>query len=242
MKKTVLITGASRGIGEATALKFSTEYNVVVNYNKNKAAAEKVVEKIIADNGNAVAIKADVSDYEEVCNLIDSAKAHFGEIDCLINNAGISEFKLFQDISPADWRNIFTINVDGVFNTAKCLVPDMINKKSGVILNVSSIWGIVGASTEVHYSATKGAVIAMSKALAKELAPSGIRVNVVAPGPIQTDMNTLCKEDEECLLNEIPLHRMGTVEDISELLFFLASEKASFITGQVISPNGGFVI
>lgn len=242
MKKTVLITGASRGIGKATALKFKDEYNVIVNYNKSEKEAKSLVEAIKTEGSSAICIKADISNFEEVKEMISKSTEVFGSIDCLINNAGVSSYSLFQDISVEEWHKAFRINVDGAFYTSKLVLPQMISKKSGVILNVSSIWGICGASTEVHYSTTKGAVNAMTKALAKELAPSNIRVNAVAPGPIKTDMVCLCKEDEDCLMEEIPMGRYGKPEEIAELLYFLASDKAEYITGQIISPNGGMVI
>ncbi|MBR2472293.1 MAG: SDR family oxidoreductase [Clostridia bacterium] len=244
MKKTVFITGASRGIGRAAALCFAkNDYNVAICYNKNEAAANEVLAEIKAFGGNAAVFKADVSDMAQVSAAIKNAKKTFGTIDVLINNAGIAQQKVFSDITEEDWDNMFDINVKGMFNTCKCVLDDMIDKKQGKIINISSIWGIAGASCEVHYSAAKSAVIGFTKALAKELAPSGICVNCVAPGVIKTDM--LSSFDDNVLTElaeETPLGRLGTPEDIAETLLFLASDKADFITGQVISPNGGFVI
>ncbi|NLM07178.1 MAG: 3-oxoacyl-ACP reductase FabG [Tissierellia bacterium] len=242
MKKTVLITGASRGIGRATALKFKEDYNVIINYNKSEEEANKLAESINSDGGSAICIRADISNFEEVKSMVSKSIKAFDSIDCLINNAAVSSYKLFQDISIDEWHEAFRVNVDGAFYTSRLVVPQMISRKSGVILNVSSIWGICGASTEVHYSTTKGAINSMTKALAKELAPSNIRVNAVAPGPTKTDMVCLCKEDEDCLMAEIPMGRYGRPEEVAELLYFLASDKASYITGQIISPNGGIVI
>ncbi len=244
MKKTVFITGASRGIGSAAALCFAkNDYNVAICYNKNEAAANDVLAEITAFGGNGAVFKADVSDMAQVAEAIGNTKKQFGTIDVLINNAGIAQQKVFSDITEDDWDNMFDINVKGMFNTCKCTLDDMIDKKAGKIINISSIWGIAGASCEVHYSAAKAAVIGFTKALAKELAPSGICVNCVAPGVIKTDM--LSSFDESTLADlaeETPLGRLGTPEDIANVLLFLASDKADFITGQVISPNGGFII
>ena len=244
MKKTVFITGASRGIGRAAALCFAkNDYNVAICYNKNEAAANEVLAEIKALGGNAAVFKADVSDMAQVSAAIKNAKKTFGIIGVLINNAGIAQQKVFSDITVEDWDNMFDINVKGMFNTCKCVLDDMIDKKQGKIINISSIWGISGASCEVHYSAAKSAVIGFTKALAKELGPSGICVNCVAPGVIKTDM--LSSFDDNALTElaeETPLGRLGTPEDIAETLLFLASDKADFITGQTISPNGGFVI
>ncbi len=244
MKKTVFITGASRGIGSAAAICFAKNgYNVAICYNKNKAAADNVLAEITFSGGSAAIFKADVSNMAEVSAAIQSAKKKFGAIDVLINNAGIAQQKVFSDITEEDWNNMFDINVKGMFNSCKCALDDMIDKKAGKIINISSIWGISGASCEVHYSAAKAAVIGFTKALSKELAPSGICVNCVAPGVIKTDMLSSFDEDTlASLAEETPLGRLGTPEDIAETLLFLASDKADFITGQVISPNGGFVI
>ncbi|MBQ9097429.1 MAG: 3-oxoacyl-ACP reductase FabG [Clostridia bacterium] len=244
MKKTVFITGASRGIGRAAALCFAkNDFGVAICYNKNLAAANEVLAEITALGGNAAVFKADVSNMAEISAAVQGAKKTFGTIDVLINNAGIAQQKVFSDITEEDWDNMFDINVKGMFNCCKCTLDDMIDKKCGKIINISSIWGIAGASCEVHYSAAKAAVIGFTKALAKELAPSGICVNCVAPGVIKTDM--LASFDEcalAALSEETPLGRLGTPEDIANVLLFLASDKADFITGQVISPNGGFVI
>ena len=244
MKKTVFITGASRGIGRAAALCFAkNDYKVAICYNKNEAAANEVLAEINALGGSAAVFKADVSDMAEICNATQNARKAFGTIDVLINNAGIAQQKVFSDITEEDWDDMFDINVKGMFNTCKCVLDDMIDKKQGKIINISSIWGIAGASCEVHYSAAKAAVIGFTKALAKELAPSGICVNCVAPGVIKTDMLSSFDESTlSSLAEETPLGRLGTPEDIAETLLFLASDKADFITGQVISPNGGFVI
>lgn len=239
MNKTALITGASRGIGAAAARLFAENgYNVAINYHRSEAAA-----KALAAELGAFAVKADVSDIGEVREMAARVYERFGAPGVLVNNAGIAEQKLFCDISQGDWDRMFDINVKGAFNTSGVFLPGMIREKSGKIINISSIWGLVGASCEVHYSAAKAALIGFTKALAKEVAPSGITVNCVAPGVIKTDMNAALdgrtvKELEE----ETPLGRLGTPREVAQAILFLASENADFITGQVLSPNGGIVI
>lgn len=243
-KKTVIITGASRGIGKETALLFANnDYNVIINYNKSEKEA-LLLEKVIKSNGkNAMAIRADVSKMDEVKFMVEESLKQFKTIDVIINNAGISEQKLFCDISEDDWIRMFNINVTGMFNVCKCVLPMMIHKKMGKIINISSIWGIVGASCEVHYSASKAAIIGFTKALAKEVGPSNIQVNCVAPGVINTDMNAnLDSQTINCLKEETPLGEIGNPIDIANTIYFLSSDKSNFITGQIISPNGGFVI
>ncbi len=244
MKKTVLITGASRGIGAATAYCFAKEgYNVVVNYNKSREKAEKLVSELTNQGFSAACIQADVSDGLQVNAMVDKINSRFGGVDVLVNNAAVAQIKLFSDITSDDWDNIFNVNVKGMFNCTKAVLPYMIHQKHGKIVNISSIWGITGASCEVHYSASKAAVIGLTKALAKELGPSGIQVNCVAPGVVNTDMNAeLSKEDIEQIADETPLGVIGNASDIANTVCFLASDKADFITGQVISPNGGLVI
>lgn len=241
--KNVLITGASRGIGASMALLFGRSgYNVVINYRTRLKEALTIVKLIKDGGGNAIAVQADISDFSQAERLYWEAVDMFGAPDILINNAGISSYRLFQEISPQEWKDIFAVNVHGAFYLSKLALPSMIRNRSGVILNMTSIWGLVGGSTEVHYSATKGAVIAMTKALAKEVAPSGIRVNAIAPGAIDTGMLNLSEEDRKILLEETPLGRLGQPEEIAQLALYLAGDAASFITGQVISPNGGLVI
>lgn len=236
-----LITGASRGIGKAVAVKAcEMGHNVVINYRTNREAAEALAEKL---GKNAVAICADVACEQDVKNMFRKAESLFGGIDVLINNAGISSFSLFQDISVSDWDRMFDVNAKGAFLCSREALPHMIRKKNGVIINVSSMWGIVGSSCEVHYSASKAALIGMTKALAKEIGPSGIRVNCVAPGAVDTDMNkVLSQADLTALCEETPLGRIASPEEIADTILYLCSDNASFITGQVISPNGGLVI
>lgn len=239
MKKTALITGGSRGIGAAIALKLSQEgFNVVVNYCSNCEAAEEIAKKT-----GGFAVQADVSDRQQVEDMIKLINEKTGGVDVLVNNAGISVSGLFTDITPEQEQRLWGINVGGVFNCTKAILPYMINKKQGRIINISSMWGQVGASCEVHYSASKAAVIGFTKALAKEVGLSGINVNCIAPGVIMTDMNK-CYDEEtlECLRDETPLERLGTPEDVAEMTAFLASDKSSFITGQIIGVNGGFII
>ena len=241
---TVLITGAATGIGKATALSFAADgYNVAVHYNKSERAALSLCADIAQQGGRAMAVHADVSDAAQVRTMVQRVNEVFGHIDILVNNAGIAQSKLFTELAADDWDAMFDVNVKGVFHCCQSVLPGMISRKKGCIINVSSIWGLVGASCEVHYSAAKAAVIGLTKALAKELGPSGIRVNAVAPGVIETDMIAdLDNETREALKEETPLCRIGTAGDVAQTIRFLASEGAGFVTGQVLSPNGGFVI
>ncbi len=245
MKRTVLITGASGDIGRQCALSFSKlGFNIVIHYYNNEASAVQLQNEInSAGDSFAIALRADLTSSSSVSEMFDIIKKHFGGVDILINNAGISQIKMFCDITEDDWDNMFSVNVKGIYNCCKNAVPYMIDKKCGKIINISSIWGICGASCEVHYSAAKAAVIGFTKALAKELGPSGIQVNCIAPGVIDTKMNAhLDSVSIESLKEETPLCRLGTADDIASCVVFLASEGSDFITGQVISPNGGFVI
>lgn len=239
MKKTVLITGASRGIGRECSIVFSKNgYNVVANY----LNSEKEVLDLAAGYDNILPVKADVSDEEQVKAMIALATRKFGDIDVLINNAGIALQKLFTDTSSDEWRCLFDVNVGGVFNCSREVAKIMISRHSGKIINISSMWGECGASCEVVYSASKAAVIGFTKALAKELGPSGITVNCISPGMINTDMNrTLDDETIQEIVEETPLQMMGECRHIAETALFLASNSADFITGQVIGVNGGFV-
>ena len=245
MNKTVIITGAAKGIGRAIAKDFAySGYNVCINYNTSEEKAKELCQELAKDGCSVIIYKADVTNRQEVDKMVDYVIGTFGNIDVLINNAGISEYKLFTDITQEDMEKMVNVNILGVFNTTQSVLrKSMLPRKDGTIINISSIWGMVGASLEVAYSTTKAAIIGMSKALAKELAPSNITVNVVAPGAISTDMiSSLSKEDLEVLKEEIPLGKIGNVEDVAASVKFLASYEARYITGQVISPNGGLVI
>lgn len=236
--KNVLITGGSRGIGKACAYEFSKAgYRVILTYNNSREEAEKISE----DTG-AIIYKVNITNYSNIINLENNVKK-YGGIDVLINNAGIAQQKLFTDITENDWDSMFNVNIKGMFLVTKTFVKNMISKKSGRIINISSMWGITGGSCEVHYSASKAAVIGFTKALAKELGPSGICVNCIAPGVIETDMNKhLSEEDMNALCDETPLERIGKPSDVAKTALFLAGSDASFITGQVINVDGGMVI
>ena len=242
MSKTVLITGASRGIGAETARRFAREgYAVGVNYCKSQAQAEELVRELEAMGVSAKAYQADVSDRTQVDRMVADFLKDFGHMDVLVCNAGIARQELFTDVTLDQWRQMLGINLDGVFHCCQAALPDMIRRKSGRIITLSSMWGQVGASCEAAYSATKGAVIALTKALAKELGPSGVRVNCVAPGVILTDM---CASVEPEILAEMaeetPVGRNGRPEDVAKAFAYLAD--AEFVTGQVIPVNGGYVI
>ncbi|MBR5527497.1 MAG: 3-oxoacyl-ACP reductase FabG [Clostridia bacterium] len=243
-QRVMVVTGASRGIGAEIALCAAREgYFVVVNYNNSESAAMEVCDRIRAFGGECLAVRADISNSSAVEEMFSSVFMHTGRVDVLVNNAGISSFSLFTDISEQLWDKTFDVNVKGTFLVSKAFIPAMVREKRGKIINISSVWGITGASCEVHYSASKAAIIGMTKALAKELGPSGITVNCVAPGVVDTEMNKmLSDEDMKALKEETPLERIGTAYEIAKTVMFLSSSDADFITGQVISPNGGFVI
>ena len=244
MNKVALITGASKGIGAATAIMFAQNgYDVIINY-CSSAESAILLEKSLKETGfSALSYMADVSKSNDVKRMVNDVIERYGKIDVLINNAGVAQQKLFTDITDEDWERMVSINLTGTFNCCRAVIPHMVSRKSGSIINTSSIWGMTGASCEVHYSAVKAGIIGMTKALAKELGPSGIRVNCVAPGVINTRMNAnLSVSDLEGLADETPLGRLGTTNEVASTSLFLASNAAEFITGQVISPNGGFVI
>lgn len=242
---TVLITGASRGIGAATARLFAQQgWDVAVNYNQSACAAQELVRELTGLGVRACAIPADISRSEQAQALVDRTVEQLGGLDALVCNAGIAlPQQLITDTTDEQWRKVFAANVDGMFYTLRAAVPHFVRQKAGHIVTVSSMWGVTGGSCEVAYSAAKGAVIAMTKALAKELGPSGITVNCVAPGLITTDMNAhLDPEALEALRLDTPLERLGTPEDAARSIFFLASPASDFMTGQVLQPNGGLCI
>ncbi|MBQ8782749.1 MAG: 3-oxoacyl-ACP reductase FabG [Clostridia bacterium] len=243
MKDTVIVTGASGGIGSAIADAFAIcGYNVVIGYNSSCEKA-KALEAGLLEKGCSVAsFKADVSDSAQAQALIDFAKETFGGRYILVNNAGVAQQKLFTDITDSDFDLMFNSNVKSVFNCSRAVLPMMIHDKWGRIINISSMWGVCGASCEVHYSASKAAVIGMTKALAKEVGPSGVTVNCIAPGLIDTPMNkNLDEETVAALCEETPVGRIGTPEDVAKAVLFLADEASSFVTGQVLGVDGGFI-
>ncbi|MEG1541704.1 MAG: 3-oxoacyl-ACP reductase FabG, partial [Oscillospiraceae bacterium] len=217
--KTALISGASRGIGEAIARALSADgFRVVINYLHSEEKAKALAEEL-----SGIALRADVSDMNAVCRMFEIA----GDVDVLVCNAGISEYGVFSETSLDAWRRVFAVNVDGAFNCIQCALPYMLHEKRGSIINMSSVWGVHGASCEVAYSASKAAIIGLTKALSKELGPSGIRVNCIAPGVIETDMmESFSERDRAELVEQTPLCRLGTPEDVAQLAAFLASEKA----------------
>lgn len=237
--KTALVTGGSRGIGAAVCRRLTEDgLRVVVHYNQNKGKAEALVRELTEKTGLPhLALPAELAERAQVEELFRLA----GPVDVLVNNAGIAQQKLFTDITEDDWRRMFAVDVDGVFRCCQCALPHMIHEKSGCIINIASIWGEIGASCEVHYSAAKAAVIGLTKALAKELGPSHIRVNCVSPGVIDTEMNAMFDEETmRELCESTPLGRIGSPEDIAAAVSFLASDAASFLTGQTLSVNGLF--
>lgn len=244
MEKTVLVTGGARGIGAAISRAFADSgFRVAINYNRSTEAAQSLVDELVKKGVKARAFKADVSCAGDVKAMTAGVLQWAGGIDVLVNNAGVASQRLFTDISEEEWDRMFDINVKGAFLCCKNVLPGMISKKKGKIVNISSIWGISGASCEVHYSASKAALIGLTRALARELGPSGITVNCVAPGVIETDMNASL--DEQALgelIGLTPLGVLGKPEDAAAAVLFLASDQAGFVTGQVLSPNGGFVI
>ena len=239
MKKTVFITGGSRGIGASAVFEFARRgYNVAFTYLNSQENAEK-----IAKNTGACAILCDVSNSDSVNNAIKEATEKYGKIDILINNAGISEFALFTDITDEMWHKMIDTNLSSAFYASRAVLPQMISRKDGVIINISSMWGQVGASCETNYSVSKAGMIGLTKSLAKEVGPSGVRVNCVCPGTIDTEMNAhLSIEDKNALINDTPLGKIGKCEDVVNSLIFLSEDSSSFITGQVLGVNGGFII
>ena len=240
MNRTVLITGASRGIGAAAARLFGENgYRVAIGCYKGIDKAQQLA----ASLPDAEVFSADIADEAAVNQMIESVSSRFGAIDVLVNNAGIAMQKLFTDTTAEEWMRIFNVNVTGMFYASRAVLPGMIHRKTGRIINISSMWGQTGASCEVAYSASKAAVIGLTRGLAKEVGPSGITVNCVAPGVIDTDMNqALNEQDRSVLCEETPLERLGTAEEVAQAILFLASDQAAFITGQVLGVNGGFVI
>ncbi len=243
MKKVVLVTGASGGIGKAICKEFAKEgYDIALHYNSNEEAANMLAEELKSLYAvEVVAIKADLRNADEVKTLAEKTLQIFGRVDVLVNNAGIAYQSVFQLADEEKVRELFEINLMSAMSLTKYILPCMISEKNGRIINISSMWGVMGASCEVHYSAAKSALIGFTKALAKEVGPSGITVNCVAPGFIDTKMNeNIDREAVNEIVEATPLGRKGEGEDVANLALFLAGEKASFITGQIINVDGGF--
>lgn len=243
MKKVALITGSSRGIGRAEAITLARDgYAVCVNCVEREDKARELVDMLRSNGCETMWYKADVSDSTAVKQMVAAIEEKLGAVTLLVNNAGIAKQCLFQDMTEDYWRHIFDVNLNGAFNTIQAVLPHMLHEHSGCIINTSSIWGQHGASCEVAYSATKHAIIGLTRSLAQELAPTNIRVNCVAPGVIDTDMvQVLGEETLAALAEDTPAGRLGRPEDIAEIVSFLASDAASFITGQVITSDGGFM-
>ena len=243
MNKTALVTGGAKGIGAAVCRSLANDgYRIALNYNNSFERAKKLKEELSGLTHIEI-FKADVSDSSAVEKMFSEIENVFGGVDLLVNNAGISQQALFTDITDEMWQKMIGVNLTGAFNCCRRALPYMISKKNGKIINITSMWGEVGASMEVHYSASKAGLIGLTKALAKEVGLSGITVNAVSPGVIETDMMSQFSEDDKKILaDETPLGVLGNTEDIAAAVSFLASEKAHFVTGQVLSVNGGFII
>ncbi len=243
--KTVLITGAGGAIGTALAVGFAQSgCALALNFNKSREKTENLA-RVLSDSYRiaAFALQADVSDPEQVRSMVSRVEDEFGHIDVLVNNAGIARQSLFTEITDTEWQTMRGVNLDGVFYTSRETLKNMLPRHRGVIINISSVWGQTGASCEVHYSAAKAGVIGLTKALAKEVAPSGIRVNCIAPGAVSSEMLSGFNEEEiQAICDETPLGRLGSPKEISDAAVFLASERAAFITGQILGVNGGMYI
>jgi 3-oxoacyl-[acyl-carrier protein] reductase len=244
MNRRVLVTGASGAIGSAIALAFAGEGdNVVLGCRSGLKAAQNLCAEIEKRGGRALAVAADIAREEEVEMLFAAAEKVFGPVQVLVNNAGIAQQKLFGSLSAQEWDDMFAVHVRGAFLCSRRALPSMIRQKDGCILNIASMWGQVGASCESHYAAAKAALMGLTKSLAKEEGPSGVRVNCIAPGAIGAGMSAqLAEDDKKALCEEIPLGYLGKPEDVAAAAVFLASEGARYITGQVLGVNGGMVV
>lgn len=244
MRKTAIVTGGAKGIGRAVSLALAgAGYAVAVLYKTSEAAAQSLTEEIVQGGGCAVPVPCDVRDSASVQNAVDAVHSVFGKVDLLVNNAGISEQILFTDITDEKWADMLSVHLTGAFYVTRAVLPDMIHEKHGRIINIASMWGETGGSCEVHYSAAKAGLIGMTKALAKEVAPSGITVNAVSPGAVETDMMRALGTDTcRAVAEETPMERLGTPDEIAAAVLFLAGDSAGYITGQTLSVNGGAVI
>ncbi|MDE6189330.1 MAG: 3-oxoacyl-ACP reductase FabG [Clostridia bacterium] len=242
--KNAIISGASRGIGKAVALALAKRgYRVIVNYLSSQEQAELLCKQLDSEGASAVAYKADMADPKQICDMVEYVRNAFGSVDLVVANAGVGKNSLLVDHSDEDIRKLIDVNLVGVITLCREAAKVMLEQKYGNIITISSMWGQVGGSCESVYSATKGGIIAFTKALAKELALSGVRVNCVSPGFIDTDINSnLSPEDKKLVIDEIPLSRAGAPEDVAEAIAWLADDKSSYITGQVLGVNGGLII
>ncbi len=242
MSKVALVTGAGRGIGRAVAQTLAADgWQVAVNFCRNEQAAVDTCREIAAAGGVAVPFQADVADAAQVAAMFRRVRQELGAPALLVNNAGVAHFGLLQEMTTAKWRRLMAVNLDGAFFCCREALPDMLHAKSGCIVNIASMWGQAGASCEAAYSASKGGLIAFTKALAREVGPSGVRINCVAPGVIDTEMNArLSQADMAALAEETPLGRIGSPEEVAAAVRFLASDEASFITGEILGVTGGF--
>lgn len=242
--KNAIITGASRGIGREIALTLAENgSNIVINYRNYNNEIEALVKDIEAKGVKIVTVKCDVSNFEEVENLISEAKEKLGSIDILVNNAGITKDGLLMRMKQEDFESVLGVNLKGVFNTTKLITPIMMKQRAGKIINISSVVGLVGNAGQCNYAASKAGVIGFSKSIARELAPRGVNINVVAPGYIDTDMtNGLSDKVKESILQTIPMKKMGSTKDVANLVLFLSSGLSDYITGQVINVDGGMVM
>ena len=242
--KTVFVTGASRGIGKEVALKYAENgYDVIINYVSDKTDVEALEKEFKEKGADTLILKADVSNPEEVQNVVDKAIEKFGKIDVLVNNAGITRDNLLMRMSEEEFDKVLEINLKGTFLVTKAVTKYIIKKRSGSIINLSSVVGVAGNAGQCNYSASKAGIIGFTKSIAKELASRNIRANAVAPGFIETDMTAVLSDSvKESIHNQIPLKRMGSAKEVAELIYFLGSEKSSYITGQVINIDGGMVM